>query len=391
MSDLYGFTPSNTMGSVTFDVLNYDGIEDPLIDTNRLATLDLEECYFKSAVDFITESNKEFTNSKITLYNKILETTSTTVIHESFSDFFVKVKEIINKFLKFIKSLFQRFLTQLARIIGSDKYLEKHKKDFDKFKDGDKFKIDGYKYTFSDNIPVPDALVQYNFDLFDHLLDFENSNTSTDKMITVEDISKARTDLSDRLTDYYNDFRGRVLGKEDQKIYEVDYSDALFKVFRDDSTTTEIIDIDRSTIRLVIDRYFKFNKMQEYTNKQYKAIESAYKKVEEQIKDLVKRNGDLSYKVFVDKLPAGSDTRISYIANTDNDTGVAMASDVLTQLDMYVKVKTEQIQECSNIHTLAFAAKLDALKECAKQDKETLYKALSRVQRTDAKRAKEEY
>lgn len=390
MSDLYGFTPSNTMGSVTFDVLNYDGIEDPLIDTNRLATLDLEECYFKSAVDFIAESNKEFTDSKITLYNKILETTSTTVIHESFSDFFVKVKEIINKFLKFIKSLFQRFLTQLARIIGSDKYLEKHKKDFDKFKDGDKFKIDGYKYTFSDNIPVPDALVQYNFDLFDHLLDFED-DTPTNKIITVEDISKARTNLSDRLTDYYNDFRGRVLGKEDQKIYEVDYSDALFKVFRDDSTTTEIIDIDRSTIRLVIDRYFKFNKMQEYTNKQYKAIESAYKKVEEQIKDLVKRNGDLSCKVFVDRLPAGSDTRISYTANTDNDTGVAMASDVLTQLDMYVKVKTEQIQECSNIHTLAFAAKLDALKECAKQDKETLYKALSRVQRTDAKRAKEEY
>lgn len=390
MSDLYGFTPSNTMGSVTFDVLNYDGIEDPLIDTNRLATLDLEECYFKSAVDFIAESNKEFTNSKITLYNKILETTSTTVIHESFSDFFVKVKEIINKFLKFIKSLFQRFLTQLARIIGSDKYLEKHKKDFDKFKDGDKFKIDGYKYTFSDNIPVPDALVQYNFDLFDHLLDFKD-DTPTNKMITVENISKARTDLSDRLTDYYNDFRGRVLGKEDQKIYEVDYSDALFKVFRDDSTTTEIIDIDRSTIRLVIDRYFKFNKMQEYTNKQYKAIESAYKKVEEQIKDLVKRNGDLSYKVFVDRLPTGSDTRISYTADKNNDTGVAMASDVLTQLDMYVKVKTEQIQECSNIHTLAFAAKLDALKECAKQDKETLYKALSRVQRTDAKRAKEEY
>lgn len=390
MSDLYGFTPSNTMGSVTFDVLNYDGIEDPLIDTNRLATLDLEECYFKSAVDFIAESNKEFTNSKITLYNKILETTSTTVIHESFSDFFVKVKEIINKFLKFIKSLFQRFLTQLARIIGSDKYLEKHKKDFDKFKDGDKFKIDGYKYTFSDNIPVPDALVQYNFDLFDHLLDFEDG-APTNNMITVENISKARTDLSDRLTNYYNDFRGRVLGKEDQKIYEVDYSDALFKVFRDDSTTTEIIDIDRSTIRLVIDRYFKFNKMQEYTNKQYKAIESAYKKVEEQIKDLVKRNGDLSYKVFVDRLPAGSNTRISYTADTNNDTGVAMASDVLTQLDMYVKVKTEQIQECSNIHTLAFAAKLDALKECAKQDKETLYKALSRVQRTDAKRAKEEY
>ena len=151
MNDLYGFTPtpSNTLGLATFDVLNYEGIEDPLIDTNKLATLDLEECYFESAIKFIIETNKEFTNSKITLYNKILENSSTTVIHESFSDFFVKVKEIIDKFLKFLKSLFQRFLTQLARIIGSDKYLEKHKKDFDKFKDGDKFKLDGFKYTFS--------------------------------------------------------------------------------------------------------------------------------------------------------------------------------------------------------------------------------------------------
>lgn len=394
MNDLYGFTPtpSNTLGLATFDVLNYEGIEDPLIDTNKLATLDLEECYFESAIKFIIETNKEFTNSKITLYNKILENSSTTVIHESFSDFFVKVKEIIDKFLKFLKSLFQRFLTQLARIIGSDKYLEKHKKDFDKFKDGDKFKLDGFKYTFSDNIPVPDALVQYNFDLFDNLLISDNNTPRTDNIVTANTITSTRTSLSDTLQDKYNDFRGTVIGKDGQKIYESDYSDALFKVFRDDNTTTETIDVDRAYIRIVLDRYFKFNKMQEYTNKQYKTVESAYKKVEEQIKDLVKRNGDLSYKTFVDRLPTGSDTRISYYdPNSGNDTGIAMSADVLTQLDMYVKTKTEQIKEYSNIHTLAFSAKLDALKECAKQDKETLYKALSRIQRTDTKRSKEEY
>ena len=58
----------------------------------------------------------------------------------------------------------------------------------------------------------------------------------------------------------------------------------------------------------------------------------------------------------------------------------------MVKLDSYVKIKIDQIQEYSNIHTLAFAAKLDAMKECAKQDRNTLYTALSRIQRTDNRR-----
>ena len=51
--------------------------------------------------------------------------------------------------------------------------------------------------------------------------------------------------------------------------------------------------------------------------------------------------------------------------------------------DLYTKIKVDQITEFSNIHTLAFSAKLDALKESYKQDRALLYTALLKVQRTD--------
>lgn len=381
MDNLYGFTPTNTFGFATFDVLKTDAIEDPLINVNKLATMDLEECYFVSAVKFINEMNNEFTSSKITLYEKISEATSYGVVHESFSDFFVKVKEIIDKFLKFLKSLFQRFITTLNKLIGSEKYLEKHKKDFSNFKDEDKFKFEGFKYTFNENIPRPNALLDYNVDLFDGLFGDNKYN------LDVNGIKAAGSSIGD-LEDFYCKFRADVLGKDGDKIYSTDYSDELFKIFRDDETITSTIEVDRSYIREVIDRFFKYKKNNEYTNKQYKEIENAYKKVEDQIKDLVKRNGDLNGKAFITKLPDGA--AIHTIDNT-NPESYKMSGEIMAQLDIYVKIKVEQIQECSNIHTLAYAAKLDALKECAKQDKITLYTALSRIQRTDTKRSKEDY
>jgi hypothetical protein len=39
-------------------------------------------------------------------------------------------------------------------------------------------------------------------------------------------------------------------------------------------------------------------------------------------------------------------------------------------------MKVMQIEGYSNIHTLAYSAKLDALKECTIQDRNTLYQAL---------------
>ena len=69
--------------------------------------------------------------------------------------------------------------------------------------------------------------------------------------------------------------------------------------------------------------------------------------------------------------------------STDNQQGFTMSGDLMYKLDLYTKAKVDQITEFSNIHTLAFSAKLDALKESYKQDRALLYTALLKIQRTD--------
>ena len=91
--------PTNTMSTTSFDVLTMDGIDDPLISINKLATLDLDECYFATAVNFIKEANQNIVDAKKDLYKSISEATDQYVVLESFSDFFSKINDIINKFI----------------------------------------------------------------------------------------------------------------------------------------------------------------------------------------------------------------------------------------------------------------------------------------------------
>ena len=58
-------TPTNSMIGSPFDILKLDGVEDPSIDINKLATIDLEESYFESCVGFINESHKHLTDATL--------------------------------------------------------------------------------------------------------------------------------------------------------------------------------------------------------------------------------------------------------------------------------------------------------------------------------------
>lgn len=370
MNNTFGFYPSNTFESVNFDVFNIDGVEDPLINVNKLATLDFEECYFSQAVAFINECNDEYTNNKIKLYHNISESSSQAVVLESFSDFFVRVKEIINKFLKFIKSLFNRFSITIARMIDSENYLKKRKKDFSNFKDENKFKIEGFEYTFSENIPLSQAVLGFNNSLFDKLYGDENNN------LTAEGIKQAT--ISINLEEDCDEFRARVIGRDDYgRISITDFPDELFKVYRNNTMTASTIEVNHAYIMKVVDRFFDSTTIRSSISRQYKQIEDAYRKVESQIKDIVSRNGDLNAKEFLERLP--DDNGITQIDNKSDLNNYTIPGNIMSQLDMYVKAKVDQIQEYSNIHILAFAAKLDAIKECTIQDKNTLYTALSKL------------
>ena len=63
-----------------------------------------------------------------------------------------------------------------------------------------------------------------------------------------------------------------------------------------------------------------------------------------------------------------------------SNTSVKANSDIYNKIDLYMRAKVTQIQTMSSIHTQAFSAKLQAAKDNFVQNKQILYKALSKIQ-----------
>jgi hypothetical protein len=378
MSNVYGLSPVNTLANASYDVLRMDAIEDPLINVNKLATMDFEESYFAIAVDYIKESTREYTDSKIKLYKAISEATSEGVVLESFSDFFTSVKNIIDKFLKWIKSLFERFLNTLNSLISSDKYLNKHKKDLDNFRNVDEFTFTGYNYTFSETIPKASAALEFNSSLIG-----DDLKAAAGNALTVEDVKNTVNGLN--LDEAYNTFRAEVLGYAGDSIDYSDFSEELFRVYRNDELDTEEIEVNSLYVRKAKARFFDYKKAKSSVERQQKAVNEAYRKVEKQVKELTSNNGNINIAAFMAKMPdsAGFNTiDVKHTTTPNTDNGI-LTAEFMTQMDIYLNAKIDMIQEYSNIHALAYSAKLDAMKDAYKQDKAVLYTALSKIMRTD--------
>ena len=383
--DMNDLSPTNSLVCASFDVFKMDAVEDPLINVNKLATMDIEESYVALAVGFIKEQNKAITDSKIILYHALSEASEYGVVLESFSEFFSKIKEIIDKFLYFIKSLFQRFMTTLMKMVSSDKYIIKHKKDFNNFKSSDEFDYTGFVFTFRPGIPTEQPIYSFTADLFD---EFKNSITSG--AVTKQGF-KSNVDNMD-LEASYDEFRAEVLGITDgTKIYNVDFGEELFKIFRNGELDSEDIEITSSEVRNSLYRFENYKKVKKEIERNQRDVEKAYDNLKKEVQEITKRNGDLSISAIVSRFPnpaPGSPNpfNITSIDGKSVASDVAMPSDFMVVIDSYIKKKCDQIAEFSNIHVLAFSYKLDALKDCYKQDRNILYTALSRIQRSDSKR-----
>lgn len=358
------FEPTNTLATANFDILKMDAVEDPLINVNKLATLDLEECYTAQVVAFINECRSEMTDRKIRFYKSLNEATNDRAVLESFSDFFAGVKQVIDKFIKFLKNLVDKFIVSIMKLVKSDNYIKKHKDLFSKIERDMEFEFKGFEYTFSPMIPSPSAALDYNNSLFDDLYGDEK------RQLTAQSVKSSVVAMD--LEKDYNEFRARVIGKDGDSIYISEFSQELYKVYRNGDSDTSNITADSAYIRKCLNRFLEYTKMQKEVTHQRDEIIKAYEKVQKQVEDITRRNTDLDKQAFLSRLPINSN--ITDIETTAG--GTMMAAELMTQIDVYVRAKVDQIQEYSNIHLLAFGAKLDAMKECLNQDRNVLYTSL---------------
>ena len=317
------------------------------------------ESYISSVFTYLTEMYNEYREADKEFYRSLYEANSMVAINESFADFFSKIKDVLNKFLKYIKSLFDRFNTTLHRMIGSDKYLLKNEETLNKFNTDCEFEYDGYTFTISELIPELDTHVN-----FEGLLDIDwksiGKNDKDNKKLIKEKLDKLKNALEN---DYYDDVRAGVLGLKDP-IRESDYTDELFKIFRDGDNNSHIFTVTSSVVRTSYTGLKDYKNIESNVKNKKREIEDKYKKIQNRVDKMINVTlKDKRYQVSVDGYNDDLDL--------DNET--------MQQLNLYIKLVTEQVIKMTTIHSLAFSYKLDALKDKMMQDKKILYIAMNKV------------
>lgn len=322
-----------------------------------------EGYYFNSSLNFLLECHEELLSYRRDYYKAILESSEDDpyVITESFSDFVNNVKAIIKKIIAYIETLVKRFVTQIAKFVGSDKYIIKMKKELDKFTDDDKFTITGYNYTITDEVPVVHLL---GLDLTEFEKELRTID-SDDVNLKINKLSAIIADLSD--PNKMDNIRGQILNLN-TPITETSFANELFAIFRDGSSDEHSITIKKADV-IRASRDYEGYKAKIKSVKALQAdINSKYKHLESQIDNIVRA----SFKV---------DGESMIQVNLDNGYSTDYKNTLMNTLNNLINTEVNQIQRIANLHVQAFAAKLDALNAITAQDKNILYTALQKVQK----------
>lgn len=363
---------------------------------------DIEKYSFMTETyDFILGYTKEYNNSLKEFYSNIMESgDNQEIITEAFDGFFAKAKEIIKKFLAFIKKIFNKFVTKLHSLFKSEKYLEKNKNEFAKFSSEDEFTIKGYNFThlYDSDYPLGEAVdawfeqdstTSYNLgaDSIDGYDPKDHDKTQNDIVTTITGKYEA---LIDKLDDWYDEFRGKVIKQDGYPISSSEYDEELKKVFRDDSTEMTDITIDSTAVSKAYQEFHNYQELVKAIEKTRKEIENNYLKLQKALETSAKKEKDgdgiffkfnlstISNTYAQDQMTKFNDSDITFTKG-DSVNNKQITNVIYNKIDMYMKAKVTQVQQMSSIHTMAFSAKLQAAKDCFVQNKSILYKALSKI------------
>ena len=376
--------------------------ESSTIDIDNIGYIDTElknHSFVQEGYDFILEIGRDYMNAEKTFYTEVLGSYGDNeIITESFDGFFNKIKEIINKFIEWIKKVFKQFVTKINALFSNEKYIKKNQKLLNKFESQDEFEFNGYEFTNIDKTNIPAANAQeafiddtnakgyfnswYTKDDYDDSTDSNRTlrNSETENLNTT--LCNALTTLNDNLEDFYDTFRGKVIGKN-EKIDSNDYPNELFSFFRNDENTTSNITIDATYVLEAYRRFDKYKDLVKSIEKTQKDMIKDYEALEKYLDKMIKLTKS-DGKNILSFTSVGSN---QYVSNQISALGVTDFSNKKTVYDTstydkmnnYLKTQSSKVSQMCTIHTQAFTAKLEAAKDQFKQDKKILYKALQQV------------
>ena len=343
-----------------------------LMSSNVIAN----ESYFSEALSFINEMNIELNNARKRLYLTMLESGgSESIIHESFSDFKDAIKKIIDKFLDFIKRIASKISVYIHKLVKSDKYIKDNKKKFTDFRPEHEFEMSIYKFTRLDDAtyPVADIIDDYNGKNYAVTL-----QSDADGKITGSSVYNQLKSVYDNITsdssDFFENFRGKVLGRDGESFTASEFEEELYNSFRDGESSPTKETINNSQVIMALERFLGYDKSIKAVEELKRNLEKEYKKLKNEIKEIsINPEQDNSMITTVISNFNKNDTKHKGAYNSDKKKDIDM------KLEQINKALISRVETMCSIHSIAFAKKLDAIKNAFSQDKNVLYKALARM------------
>jgi hypothetical protein len=192
-------------------------------------------------------------------------------------------------------------------------------------------------------------------------------NSTASDAIKINAVTNAYDEFIKSLNngDYYDKIRADLLG-ESGVVDASDFAKELFDKFRDGGTK-EDKEFESGDISEAYTRFDSYEKIKKDITKKKNEVEKEYKRISKDIESSVKKDGE---KLHLDS---------KYMNNGLAAKDITVGADVAAKYELLIKAKANAIHEISNLHTMAFSARLDAYKDQFNQDKTILYKALYRI------------
>ena len=361
------------------------------LHSSYLTNDQMQHSFFSEACQFCSKMDREMLELNRSFYGSICESEGNrTLIHESFSDWVSSFKKLLKKVIDFLHALLNKFLVGINMLIKREGFIKDHKKDLLKFNENHKFHMNVFTFTFDNNVPEESAI----YTSIENVYGFTDSHEwegkadiSTAKVkglandYTVAYGGSASIASADRAGyidkeyqafvdtlnegDYYDYIRGRFLGyTKNERVDSTDYSKELFEKFRDGQSGKEDKEFEYKDIQEAYNRFDNYERIKKDLTKKKTNAEKAYRDIEKRIDKALTKGKDSN--VTINGINSGQE----FNAQTPGE---------VSKLEYYVKAVSNMVHEVSNLHSIAFSARLDAYKDQFAQDKTILYKALYRI------------
>ena len=157
---------------------------------------------------------------------------------------------------------------------------------------------------------------------------------------------------SDINEQYYDQARARCLCKSYPYIHQDDYSTELFNTFRGGGDPLKS-KINFTDTTIAYDQYMSYKKVLKDTEKFKNETINEAKKIEQKINSINIKDVNKSY------IPYDTESEVVF--------------------RRILSAKSGQVSNVCNIFVMAFSAKLDAIKDSAKQNKQILYETIQYI------------